>query len=406
MNIIWITTQFPNGKENRDGMFIYRTVQELGKHYNITVLALYPIIPPIIPMLKNFKDRKKIFSDWRNAYPKNPIVPQYIKDLNIIYVKYVRPPRINFIDIEGWFAYLSLKKYLKEYKNIQETLIHAAWIFPAGQAAKLLSKKFNLPFIVTLMGSDVNFIRQKTLRHFAARNIVKNASKITSVSQVLIEELIKKNVLINKDKTALTHTIYNFSKFCIKDKSKAKNGLGLEKDKRLIFFAAMLRKLKNADILIKSFASLLRENYKLNLILAGSGYEEENLRRIVEQEGIVNNVKILGNIGEDLLVEYYNAADIFCLPSRNEGLPNVIVESLLCGTPVVASKVGEIPHIIKEGVNGFLVQPNSIEELKEAIKKALDITWERNLLRESVTFLSSEKVVQEYNYVYKNILLK
>lgn len=282
-------------------------------------------------------------------------------------------------------------------------IIHAAWIFPSGHAAELLSKKFNIPFIVTLMGSDVNHIRLNTLRHRLAKRVVETANKVTSVSQVLIEELIKKNVLPASKTTTLTHTVYNFSKFNLIDKESVKSELGIDKKIKIIFFAGMLRKLKNADILIRSTSVLLKENYDLNLILAGSGYEKENLYRLAEKVNILKYVKFLGNIDEDLLVKYYNAADVFCLPSRNEGLPNVIVEALLCGTPVVATKVGEIPRIIRDAENGYLVETNSAQSLAKGLQNALERQWDRKFLRKSVSFLSVDNVISEYKKVYEEV---
>ena len=403
MHIIWITPQFPNGKNNRNGMFIYRTVQELGKHYKITVLALYPVIPPIIPMLKNLKDWKKIFSDWKTSFPRKPEIPDGTRNISVHYVKYIRTPRNNYLDIEGWFAYLPLKKYFENINKTDKSIIHASWIFPSGQAARLLSKKYELPFIVTLRGSDVNFIKPNTARYESAVKIIRKANKVTSVSQVLIDELIKKGILKNDSNTSLTHSIYDFLKFNIKDKNVTKIELGMDTDKKIIFFAGTLRKLKNLDLLIKSVAILVKEKYNLNLIIAGAGYEEENLRKLVEKENLDGFVKFLGNINEDLLVKNYNAADVFCLPSSNEGLPNVIIESLLCGTPIVATRVGEIPHIVQTNINGYLVESNSINSLTDGIKKTLNKNWDRCFLRDSVSFLSESNVLGEYKNVYNEV---
>ena len=386
-------------------MFIYRTVQELGKHYKITVLVLYPVNPPFIPMLKNLRDWKKIYTDWKAAFPRKPQIPPGLEHIHVYYIKYVRPPRMNYLDIEAWFSYMTLKKFFKKiYKEKYNTTIHAAWIFPSGHAANILSKKFDLPYIVTLMGSDVNFIKQNTLRFNSAVKILRGSSKITSVSQNLIEKLIKKGLLKDNSNTALTHTIYNFSKFNINDKAGARMELGLDLNKKMIFFAGSLRKLKNVNVLIKTVAVLLKEEPDLILVIAGSGYEEENLRRLVEKENLKDIVKFLGNINEDLMIKNYNAANVFCLPSQSEGTPNVIIEALLCGTAVVASKVGEIPLLIENGKNGFLVEPDSVISLKEKLSEALNVEWNREELRKSILRLSPGIVLQEYDKVYGKLL--
>ncbi|MCB0748066.1 MAG: glycosyltransferase, partial [Ignavibacteriae bacterium] len=366
--------------------------------------ALYPIIPPFIPMLKNIKVWKKNYLEWRNTFPTNPIIPSGLENVTVHYAKYIRLPRINFFDSEGWFAYFALKKYVKKFSNLKDTIIHGAWIFPAGHAAELLSQKYKLPFIVQLMGSDVNYIKLNTPRYRLAKKILNKANKITSVSQVLIDELVNKKILKNSKNTSLTHTIYNFSKFSITDKQLIKKDLGIEESAKIIFFAAALRKLKNCDVLIRSVVNLLNKKNNVILLIGGAGYEEDNLRQLVENEKINNNVKFLGNLDEDSIVKYYNSADVFCLPSKSEGLPNVIIESLLCGTPVVASSVGEIPHIIEDNINGFLVEPNSVESLTLGLANALNTKWDRNFLRESVSFLSVNNVLQEYDMAYNDVI--
>jgi len=78
------------------------------------------------------------------------------------------------------------------------------------------------------------------------------------------------------------------------------------------------------------------------------------------------------------------ASDVLCLPSLNEGLPNVALEALACGLPVVASNVGGVPEIVQDGVNGLLVPPGNVAALATALRTALARTWDRSILLGSV----------------------
>ena len=89
MQIIYISDQYPVGDLNRNGMYIYRTAKELSKHFDITVLALHPVIPPILPMLKNIKSCVGIYKEWREKFPKNPEPPEDLKDVKVIYAKFI-----------------------------------------------------------------------------------------------------------------------------------------------------------------------------------------------------------------------------------------------------------------------------------------------------------------------------
>ena len=190
----------------------------------------------------------------------------------------------------------------------------------------------------------------------------------------------------------------------MKDISGLRKNYNFGIDKKIIFFAGALRKIKNADVLIKAFAKLNRE--KLHLLIAGAGFEEANLKDLVRRLKLEDEVKFLGNLNSEKMIDFYNLSDVFCLPSKNEGMPNVVVESLLCGTPVVASRVAEIPFMIKEGETGYLVEPNSAEDLAEKLEMSLNNDWDREKIRASMAHLSKENIVAQYRKVYGEVLKK
>ena len=249
MNIIWITTQFPSSAHDVKGTFIYRTVRELSKKHSITVICLHSIVPPIIPILKDLRNATKIYKVWREKYPKKPQAPEEL-NAKVIYAKYFRLPRGSFMHLEGLSGYFIIKKYLKDYvKN--DTIIHATWLFPEGDLANILFRKFNIPYLVTLMGSDVNYLVENSKMWHRAKKIIKNATLITSVSEALYQSLEKRNIIVPDEKRYITHTIYDFENFIIKDKNQTKQQLGFTPDLKIIFYAGALIKMKNVDILMK-----------------------------------------------------------------------------------------------------------------------------------------------------------
>ena len=404
MHIIWITTQFPQGKENVDGIFIYRTVKALSQHYKISVVCLYPTLPPILTMLKNPSNWKLLLSRWKKLYPSDPISPEGLNNVEVIYLKYPRLWRGKLLFCEGNFAFFSGKKIFEKLIK-QDSILHANWIFPEGKLAMIISKKYNLPFVVTLRGGEVdvdNFLQFGTKNWSEAKYILDSANKITSVSTVLLERF-KLNKLISENKeTFLTHNIYEFDKFFIKDRQDARKILGLPENEKIILFVGSLTRRKNIFSLIKAFSIINKSETHIRLIIIGAGVEENFLKRLVSKEEL-NNVYFLGKILPEKLTDFFNAADLFCLTSTSEGLPNVIIESMLCGTPVIGSSIDEIPHVIKDKINGFLINPNSVNEIADKIKTALTTRWDRYAIRTSVDFLSPEKILAEYKYIYENL---
>ena len=400
-HIIWLTTQFPQGQNNLNGIFIFRTVQELSKYYNITVICLYPALPPVISILKNPNNMIYLIKARKNVFPSRMVPPDGLDNAKVLYIKYPRFLRGKLTFTEGWFAYLAIKRIVKKIIT-PHTILHANWLFPEGKLAFILSKKFNLPYIVTLRGADVRNIEKGTKNWSEAKNILNYASKVTSVSNALLDKGVSKKIISGGKKTFITHNIYDFTKFYINNKMEARRAINLSSDVKMILYVGSLVKGKNVSSLIKAFSLMNSTNSETKLIIIGSGIEEKYLKKLVVDENL-NNVVLPGRIFPDNLINYYNAADVFCLPSYSEGLPNVIVESMLCGTPVVGSSVDEIPYIIKDGINGFLIDPYSITDIAEKLEKALIIQWDRSKIRESVSFLSPQKVLNEYKYIYENI---
>ena len=399
MHIIWLTPEFPSNKSNTKGIYIYRNVKELAKFYKIHVICLYPASPPFLEMIKYWKDWKKIYTDWKENYSKISNNFEDSDNFKVIYLRYYRLPRGKFLHIEGWFAYLQAKKFLPQIITY-DSIIHANWIFPAGTLASIISQKYKIPFIISLLGSDVNKLVQGSKTWKAAKKLLKQADKVTAVARDLFNKCTEKHIDIDPSKKDLIHNIYEADKFVIKDKKKTRKLLGISPDVKMIFYAGGLIPLKNVDVLIEAVEGILNSRTDVYLSIAGAGTDEGKLRRMTEQKLLKEKVFFIGNQLADGMVNYFNAADIFCLPSKSEGMPNVVIESFFCGTPVVASAVGGIPTVVKPGINGFLTKPNSTEDLQQQLIHALEHIWDRSKIRESVSHLFPDKVIENYHSLY------
>lgn len=146
-----------------------------------------------------------------------------------------------------------------------------------------------------------------------------------------------------------------------------KKELGIKKNNVVILFVGRLEQVKGIDYLIQAAKQLLKEYNYLTFVFAGEG----TLRRKYEEmtQSIRENVMFLGFRND--VCQLMNAADIFVLPSRSEAHPISVLEANACGLPVVASRVGGVPEIITDGVNGICVTPKNTNELAEALRKLI-----------------------------------
>ena len=137
-----------------------------------------------------------------------------------------------------------------------------------------------------------------------------------------------------------------------------------------IVSAGTLEHRKGFDLLINVMAKLVKENDKVHLTLLGDGPEKENLRQRINSLNLSGNVSLAGFQKNPFI--YFSKADLFVLSSRYEGLPNAMLESLACGTPVVAFNCpGGIDEIIVNESQGALVPENDVQALSKAIEKQM-----------------------------------
>lgn len=118
----------------------------------------------------------------------------------------------------------------------------------------------------------------------------------------------------------------------------------------------------------------------------------------------MNNVKLLGSKAHETLFQWYSAAQLFCLPSTTEGWPNVIFESLACGTPVVAYRAGGVPEIITSDDFGILVEERSRKAFASAIIRGLDKKWNAKKMLEYANNNTWVQVAQLVKDLFESVL--
>jgi glycosyltransferase involved in cell wall biosynthesis len=177
--------------------------------------------------------------------------------------------------------------------------------------------------------------------------------------------------------------------FKVLDKAFCKTFFNIPVDNKTLLFVAreVALHLKGMSILLETLP-LIKSEIKI-LVIGKINFQQFQHERVT----------ILGSISDErMLALAYNAADVLVMPSLEENLPNVIIESLCCGTPVIAFKTGGIPELIQNDENGFLAEKGSAQSLAENIEKSLNFSWNRN----NISQLAQEKFateVQVRNYV-------
>ena len=188
---------------------------------------------------------------------------------------------------------------------------------------------------------------------------------LSDVIVVYTENLIQQLGLEKrKNKICVAHEHFlDFNEFKIKK--------GLDERDNLVGYIGRLSEEKGVLNFVKAIPEIMKKRGDLEFLIGGDGQLRDKIERYLEGENLNDKVKLPGWIPREEFLTYLNELKLFVLPSYTEGLPYTILEAMACGTPVLATPVGAIPDVIKDGETGFIMENNSPECIAENIVRAL-----------------------------------
>lgn len=252
-------------------------------------------------------------------------------------------------------------------------LIDAHFLFPDGAAAVLLARKLNLPVVLTARGSDVNVMLKERMTGRWIRWAVKNCDAAIGVSAALGKELTELSG--DDQKVFVFRNGVDKALFSERDRDASRRALNLEGP--VVLSVGNLIELKGHNLVIDAIAR--QDN--VSLVIIGNGPEERQLRAQAARVGVESRVRFVSEITQSQLVDYYNAADVLVLASSNEGMPNVVLESMSCGTPVIATRVGGAAEILSHSKTGRLLDSREGTAIADAIADILAASPDRAAVR-------------------------
>jgi len=170
---------------------------------------------------------------------------------------------------------------------------------------------------------------------------------------------------------------------------------GIQDNETLLMTSGTLNKEKGHHLAIKSLSYMQREIPNTKLMIVGSGESQKLLEKQVREAGLEDKVLFTGFVPNHEMVKYYNAADIYLMPTlRIEGLPFVLLEAMSCAKPVIATCIGGNTSVIRDGENGLLIEPNDIKQLTRNII----IIIRDDKMAERLSFSARKTIVEQYSF--------
>jgi glycosyltransferase involved in cell wall biosynthesis len=376
-NILFISSWYPNDEDPTLGIFIKRHAYAAATLNNVAVLIV--------------RSNSKI-TKYKTSFKEEG----EIKEMIITY------PKISS-SIKGISSILKIRRYKKYHeiglqllikKGFNPDIVHCNVINPVGIIAKLFKQKHAIPFIVTehwtgYLKSDGRYQKNKLLK-ITIPKIAKLAEVILPVSLDLKRALEQHGI---GDNYKIVRNVVNTNDFIIQDKPK----------NQFLVVADLENKQKNISGIIKAFALISKPNPNIKLKIAGGGVDEKDIKTLVNQLNLNEQVLFLGRVPASVICKEFNRSFAGLLFSNYENLPCVIVEAFACGTPFISTNVGGINEIINSE-RGILIEPNSEEQLVSAMNEAMTTTWDSVKIRNYAEQNFSEEFIgKEFNKVYNSI---
>jgi D-inositol-3-phosphate glycosyltransferase len=299
----------------------------------------------------------------------------------------------------------------RKYNQMEYDLIHSHyWL--SGLIGKQLQALWHIPHAVMFhtLGAVKNSIgigeREPELRIESEREVIGSCDRVIASTAKESEELIK-HYGASPEKIAIIPCGVNLDLFKPVDKETARKELGLDHQK-VILFVGRIDPLKGLEQLLGALTYIEGEKPPLLMIVGGDEHSQEQvqlLQRMAKDLQIEDRVSFVGSVAQDRLPLFYSAADVCAIPSYYESFGMVALESLACGTPIVANNVGGVRYMVSHGEMGRIVSDNSPRNLASEISALLRqpegngqrIKTRRDRMTEFSWATIADRILQEYN---------
>lgn len=398
MNVLVVSTMFPNRAQPVHAVFVRNRVLRIAERCNIRIINPIRWFPGAW-ILRKYSHRRHIPSqDSMDGvtvdYPRFLSIPRFLKSL------------------EGPFLFLSLLWLARRLRaTFRFQLIDAHLAYPDGFACALLARVFNVPFTITLRGHDVNDVPKYPVRRRQVAYALRRATRVIAVAEALRRAAIELGAEAKKSVTVPNGV--NAKIFYPLDRDEARRRLDLPRDRKIVVAVGHLVERKGFHLIVEALQHLWARGAHGDggaapyLVIIGAAGEEgdflSTIRAAIARHGLEKDVLMAGAQLNHTLRDWYNAADVSCLASSKEGWANVLLESLACGTPVVATNVWGTPEVIPSAEYGVLIERTS-PSIAAGLETALTKRWDRTALAEYARTQTWDRVADKVLAVFVEAL--
>lgn len=387
MKLLTFSTLFPNAEQPNHGLFVETRLRYLVASGKVQsrVVAPVPWFPSTHPRFGNYARLARVpAAEERYGVP-------------IVHPRYAALPKLGMYTAP-WLMAQAAKPAIARIidSGFDIDAIDAHYFYPDGVAAVMLGKYFNKPVVVTARGTDINVLPRFALPRKMIVWAARNATGVITVCNYLKDEMVALGV--RADAITPLRNGVDLERFSLLDKAAARASLGFSG--YTLLSVGQLNEHKGHHLAIEALTCMP----DVSLVIAGSGPDRAKLEAQAARLGLANRVRLAGPVPQTELRTYYNAADLMILASSREGWANVLLESMACGTPVVATSVCGTPEVVGAPAAGRLMRERSAAALVEAVGQLRAERPERSATRRYAEGFSWDATTQGQLDLFSTIL--
>jgi len=389
---VLFSTLFPSAARPMHGIFVETRLRELLKTGQVETRVVAPV--PWFPFTG---------SRWGDygRMARTPHVEQR-NGLQVLHPRYALPPKVGMTAAPLLLAQGAIGALRRlRAEGFDFDLIDAHYYYPDGVAAALLGAYFKKPVVVTARGTDINLIAsypwpRRMLCWAGAR-----VSASIGVSAALVERM--RGLAFNPATLHVMRNGVDLDRFQPLDPVAMRQALGIG-TAPVLLTVGNLQPHKGQRLVIDALAALRRRHADAVALVVGEGPDLPALQAQATALGLSDAVRFVGVVPNQELSRWYSAADVLVLASSREGWPNVLLEAMACGTPVVASDVGGVREIVHNVVAGRVVSQPDGQSLADALVDVLRIRHDRSAVRAYAQQFSWERTSQDQLALFRSLV--
>jgi len=359
------STLYPNAAQPVHGVFVERRLLKVVETGRLEARVVAPV-----PWFPFDSPRFRAYSAFARVPDR-----ETRHGLQIEHPRYLLPPKIGMSAAPLLMALATLSTVRRlRAEGFDFDLIDAHYYYPDGVAAALLGHWLDRPVTITARGTDINLIPRYRVPRAWIRWAARKSGASIAVCEALRNEMMQ--IGIDGSSIRVLRNGVDLALFRPLDRDRARSELGLGPGRWLLSVGQLIER-KGHDIAIRALTLLPG----WSLVIAGDGPLRSELDALAHRHGVGDRVRFEGSVPQARLPAFYSAVDALVLASSREGWANVLLESMACGTPVIASSVWGTPEVVADSAAGTLMSERTPQGLVDALNLLMAAYPERHATR-------------------------